>query len=212
MAKGTLTIRKIMIAVIFLGIINGCSSNQSLPSATVRPAQTETADSYNYLIGPGDQLNIFVWRNPDVSGSFIVRPDGKITTSLVEDIMASGKTPTQLARTIEEQLSTYLREPIVTVTVNRFIGPYSEQIRVIGEASQPRAVSYGQNMTLLDVMIAVGGLTQFADGNQSVLVRVENGEQKQYLLNIEDLIKDGDISANVDVLPGDIIVIPEAWF
>ncbi|WP_438363448.1 XrtA/PEP-CTERM system exopolysaccharide export protein [Thalassotalea mangrovi] len=201
-----------MIAVIFLGIINGCSSNQSLPSATVRPAQTETADSYNYLIGPGDQLNIFVWRNPDVSGSFIVRPDGKITTSLVEDIMASGKTPTQLARTIEEQLSTYLREPIVTVTVNRFIGPYSEQIRVIGEASQPRAVSYGQNMTLLDVMIAVGGLTQFADGNQSVLVRVENGEQKQYLLNIEDLIKDGDISANVDVLPGDIIVIPEAWF
>ena len=133
-------------------------------------------------------------------------------TSLVEDIMASGKTPTQLARTIEEQLSTYLREPIVTVTVNRFIGPYSEQIRVIGEAAQPRAVSYGQNMTLLDVMIAVGGLTQFADGNQSVLVRVENGEQKQYLLNIEDLIKDGDISANVDVLPGDIIVIPEAWF
>ncbi|WP_409574561.1 XrtA/PEP-CTERM system exopolysaccharide export protein [Thalassotalea sp. PS06] len=201
-----------MVAIVFLGIITGCSSNQSLPSATVRPAQTETADSYNYLIGPGDQLNIFVWRNPDVSGSFIVRPDGKITTSLVEDIMASGKTPTQLARTIEEQLSTYLREPIVTVTVNRFIGPYSEQIRVIGEAAQPRAVSYGQNMTLLDVMIAVGGLTQFADGNQSVLVRVENGEQKQYLLNIEDLIKDGDISANVDVLPGDIIVIPEAWF
>ncbi|WP_394171923.1 XrtA/PEP-CTERM system exopolysaccharide export protein [Thalassotalea litorea] len=212
MAKGTLTIRKIMVAIVFLGIITGCSSNQSLPSATVHPAQTETADSYNYLIGPGDQLNIFVWRNPDVSGSFIVRPDGKITTSLVEDIMASGKTPTQLARNIEEQLSTYLREPIVTVTVNRFVGPYSEQIRVIGEAAQPRAVSYGQNMTLLDVMIAVGGLTQFADGNQSVLVRVENGEQKQYLLNIEDLIKDGDISANVDVLPGDIIVIPEAWF
>ncbi|WP_246036977.1 XrtA/PEP-CTERM system exopolysaccharide export protein [Thalassotalea litorea] len=201
-----------MVAIVFLGIITGCSSNQSLPSATVHPAQTETADSYNYLIGPGDQLNIFVWRNPDVSGSFIVRPDGKITTSLVEDIMASGKTPTQLARTIEEQLSTYLREPIVTVTVNRFVGPYSEQIRVIGEAAQPRAVSYGKNMTLLDVMIAVGGLTQFADGNQSVLVRVENGEQKQYLLNIEDLIRDGDISANVDVLPGDIIVIPEAWF
>ncbi|TLU65764.1 sugar ABC transporter substrate-binding protein [Thalassotalea litorea] len=212
MAQGTLTIRKIMVAIVFLGIITGCSSNQSLPSATVHPAQTETADSYNYLIGPGDQLNIFVWRNPDVSGSFIVRPDGKITTSLVEDIMASGKTPTQLARTIEEQLSTYLREPIVTVTVNRFVGPYSEQIRVIGEAAQPRAVSYGKNMTLLDVMIAVGGLTQFADGNQSVLVRVENGEQKQYLLNIEDLIRDGDISANVDVLPGDIIVIPEAWF
>ncbi|MDN3652430.1 polysaccharide export protein [Thalassotalea ponticola] len=203
---------KIWLTAAALLVIFGCSNNQELPSATIYPAKTESPDSYNYLIGPGDQLNIFVWRNPEVSGSFVVRPDGMITTSLVEDIPASGKTPTQLARAIEERLSIYLREPIVTVTVNNFVGPYNEQIRVIGEAAQPRAVSYGKNMTLLDVMIAVGGLTEFADGNQAVLVRIEDGQQNQYKLAIEDLIKAGDISANVDVLPGDIIVIPEAWF
>lgn len=201
-----------MLATLLCFIIYGCNSTHTLPTATIYPAKTDTAAAYNYLIGPGDQLNIFVWRNPEVSGSFIVRPDGKITTSLVEDISASGQTPTQLARLIEKRLSTYLREPIVTVTINNFVGPFSEQIRVIGEATQPRAVNYGQNMTLLDVMIAVGGLTDFADGNDAVLVRIENGRQKQYQLNIEDLIKSGDIKANVDVLPGDIIVIPEAWF
>ncbi|WP_226996495.1 XrtA/PEP-CTERM system exopolysaccharide export protein [Thalassotalea crassostreae] len=201
-----------LVTGIFSSMLFACSSGHTLPSATIYPAKTDTAASYNYLIGPGDTVNIFVWRNQDVSGSFIVRPDGKITTSLVEDIPASGKTPTQLARAIEERLSTYLREPIVTVTVNNFVGPYSEQIRVIGEAAQPMAVSYGKNMTLLDVIIAVGGLTEFADGNDAVLVRIENGKQRQYQLLIEDLINAGDISANVDVLPGDIIVIPEAWF
>lgn len=212
MMNGFLRVNIGFIATLLLILISGCSTNQTLPSATIYPAKTDAAASYNYLIGPGDQLNIFVWRNPEVSGSFIVRPDGKITTSLVEDIPASGKTPTQLARAIEERLSTYLREPIVTVTVNNFNGPYSEQIRVIGEAALPRAVAYGKNMTLLDVMIAVGGLTEFANGNGAVLVRIENGKQKQYQLMIEDLIRTGDIAANVDVLPGDIIVIPEAWF
>ncbi|WNC68468.1 polysaccharide export protein [Thalassotalea nanhaiensis] len=212
MTKGFSLLYSRMLATLLCFIIYGCSSTHTLPTATIYPAKTDTAAAYNYLIGPGDQLNIFVWRNPEVSGSFIVRPDGKITTSLVEDISASGKTPTQLARLIEKRLSTYLREPIVTVTINNFVGPFSEQIRVIGEATQPRAVNYGQNMTLLDVMIAVGGLTDFADGNDAILVRIENGRQKQYQLNIEDLIKSGDIKANVDVLPGDIIVIPEAWF
>ena len=212
MTKGYLSLYTVIITAVFVTTLTSCSSNPTLPTATIYPAKTDAAESYNYLIGPGDQLNIFVWRNPEVSGSFVVRPDGKITTSLVEDIPASGKTPTQLARTIEERLSTYLREPIVTVTINGFVGPYSEQIRVIGEAAQPRAVSYGKNMTLLDVMIAVGGLTEFADGNDAVLVRIENGKQRQYQLFIEDLIKSGDIKANVDVYPGDIIVIPEAWF
>ncbi|WNC72531.1 polysaccharide export protein [Thalassotalea psychrophila] len=212
MTKGYLSLKSLILTLVCIVFLNGCSSQQALPTATIYPAKTDTAASYNYLIGPGDQLNIFVWRNPEVSGSFVVRPDGKITTSLVEDIPASGKTPTQLARAIEERLATYLREPIVTVTISNFIGPYSEQIRVIGEAAQPRAVSYGKNMTLLDVMIAVGGLTEFADGNDAVLVRIENGKQKQYQLFIEDLIKSGNIKANIDVLPGDIIVIPEAWF
>jgi len=157
-------------------------------------------------------VNIFVWRSPEVSGTFVVRPDGMITTSLVEDIPVSGKTPTELARSIEKILSTYLRDPVVTVTVNDFKGPFSEQIRVIGEAAQPQSINYTQHMTLLDVMIRVGGLTEFADGNDAVLVRIENGNQKQYEIYIEDLIKNGEIAANVDVLPGDIIVIPETWF
>ncbi len=192
-------------------IVTGCSSS-TLPPATLHQSNTVDVDSYKYLIGAGDVVNIFVWRNPEVSGTFIVRPDGMITTSLVEDIPVSGKTPTELARSIEEILATYLREPVVTVTVNNFVGPFSEQIRIIGEASQPQAINYAQHMTLLDVMIRVGGLTEFANGNGAILVRIENGQQKQYDIYIEDLIKNGEISANVDVLPGDIIVIPETWF
>jgi len=196
-------------AILFLTlgyILTGCSS-YTLPPAKLYQSNTVDVDSYKYLIGAGDVVNIFVWRNPEVSG-----PDGMITTSLVEDIPVSGKTPTELARSIEEILATYLREPVVTVTVNNFVGPFSEQIRVIGEATEPQAVSYIQQMTLLDVMIRVGGLTEFANGNGAVLVRVENGQQKQYDIFIEDLIKNGEISANVDVLPGDIIVVPETWF
>jgi len=193
-------------------ILSGCSSNSTLPSATLHPSNTDNINSYKYLIGSGDVLNIFVWRNPEVSGSFVVRPDGMITTSLVEDIKVSGMTPTELARSIEEILATYLRDPIVTVTVASFVGPFSEQIRVIGEAAQPRAINYTQHMTLLDVMIQVGGLTEFADGNDAVLIRIENGKQKQYQVMIDKLLKDGEISANVDMLPGDIIIIPEAWF
>jgi polysaccharide export outer membrane protein len=192
-------------------LISGCST-LTLPPATVHQSTTVDVSSYKYLIGAGDVVNIFVWRNPEVSGTFAVRPDGMITTSLVEDIPVSGKTPTELARAIEEILSTYLREPVVTVTVNNFVGPFSEQIRVIGEAAEPKSINYTQQMTLLDVMIQVGGLTEFADGNDAILVRVENGEQRQYEIYIEDLIKNGEIAANVDVLPGDIIVIPETWF
>ncbi|AAZ24425.1 XrtA/PEP-CTERM system exopolysaccharide export protein [Colwellia psychrerythraea] len=199
----------LLLLVIFL---SGCTTHNTLPSATLHPSNTENINSYKYLIGSGDVLNIFVWRNPEVSGSFVVRPDGMITTSLVEDIEVSGKTPTELARSIEKILATYLRDPIVTVTVENFVGPFSEQIRVIGEAAQPRAINYTQHMTLLDVMIQVGGLTEFADGNDAVLIRIESGTQNQYQVMIDQLLKDGEISANVDMLPGDIIIIPEAWF
>jgi polysaccharide export outer membrane protein len=203
---------KTFATLLLVQIISACSTNNNLPTATLHPSNTTDINSYKYLIGAGDVLNIFVWRNPEVSGSFIVRPDGMITTSLVEDIKVTGKTPTELARSIEEILGAYLRDPIVTVTVNSFIGPFSEQIRVIGQAAQPQAINYTQHMTLLDVMIQVGGLTEFADGNDAVLVRIEDGQQKQYNIMIDELIRDGEISANIDMLPGDIIIVPEAWF
>lgn len=204
---------KIVVTLLFAQIISACSTtHNNLPTATLHPSNTADINSYKYLIGAGDRLNIFVWRNPEVSGSFVVRPDGMITTSLVEDIKVTGKTPTELARSIEEILATYLREPIVTVTVNGFVGPFSEQIRVIGEAAQPQAINYTQHMTLLDVMIQVGGLTEFANGNDAVLIRIEDGQQEQYTIMIDELLKDGDISANIDMLPGDIIIVPEAWF
>lgn len=208
-------IKKITFVVLLFAtqFLSGCqSTTTNLPPATVHASTTNDVTAYKYLIGAGDVVNIFVWRNPEVSGTFTVRPDGMITTSLVEDIEVLGKTPTELARTIEGILSTYIKEPVVTVTVNTFNGPFSEQVRVIGEAASPKAINFTQRMTLLDVMIDVGGLTEFANGNRAKLVRVEDGEQKQYDIFIEDLIKNGDISANVDILPGDIIVIPETWF
>ena len=193
-------------------LLYGCSSTSDLPQAKTRASQTSNVDNYQYLIGPGDALNIFVWRNPEISGQYTVRPDGKVTTSLVEDIEVAGRTPSTLAREIEEKLSPFINNPRVTVSVNNFQGPLAEQVRVIGEAANPQAISYTQNMTLLDLMISVGGLTEFADGNSAKLVRVKNGEQHTYNINIDDLIRDGDISKNVDILPGDIIIIPEAWF
>lgn len=193
-------------------LIGACSNLGELPSATSRASLTTDVNDYQYLIGPGDSLTIFVWRNPEISGNFVVRPDGKVTTSLVEDIEVAGRTPTMLARQLEEQLSTYINNPRVTVSVGRFIGPFSEQVRVIGEATNPQAINYTQHMTLLDLMITVGGLTEFASGNNAKLVRVIEGQQRSFALDIEDLITKGDISKNVDILPGDIIIIPEAWF
>ncbi len=195
-------------------LLGACSSTGSgqLPSATVQQSLTSDPDNYEYLIGAGDSLNVFVWDNPDISGTVSVRPDGKITTALAEDIPAAGMTPSQLARAIEKQLETYIKDPKVTVTVVAFQGPFSEQIRVIGEASNPRAVNYRHRMTLLDVMIEVGGLTTFAAGNRAQLVRVIDGAQQSFSIRLDDLIRDGDINANVDVLPGDVIIIPEAWF
>lgn len=194
-------------------MITACSSSlPELPTATTHPSLTKDIDNYNYLIGPGDSLNVFVWGNPEISGDYIVRPDGKITTSLVEDIVVSGRTPTQLAREIENRLSEYLRTPIVSVMVNNFNGPFSEQVRVLGEALDPRAISYTENMTLLDVMIQVGGLTEYADGNSASLIRIVDGKQTQFRLKMADLLKEGDMRSNVDILPGDIIIIPEAWF
>ncbi|MFQ5686359.1 MAG: XrtA/PEP-CTERM system exopolysaccharide export protein, partial [Candidatus Scalindua sp.] len=160
-------------------------------------------------------LQIFVWRNPDLSTTkepIPVRPDGRISSPLVEDMVASGKTPSQLARDIEKVLAQYIKEPLVTVTIMRFVGGFQQQIRVVGEAAEPRALPYRRNMSLLDVMIAVGGLTEFAAGNKASIVRNVNGQQKQIKVRLEDLIKGGDISANIPMFPGDIVVIPESLF
>ena len=183
-----------------------------LPSAEMIAPSATQASEYNYLIGPGDSLSIFVWNNPEVSTSVTVRPDGMISTNLVEDVKVTGQTPTQTARQLEGELSKYIKDPIVTVIVGGFIGPYSEQVRILGEATSPQTLAYRQNMTILDVMIAVGGITDFADGNNASIIRVVNGSQQEYRVRLEDLVRNGDISANVAVLPGDILIIPEAWF
>jgi len=166
---------------------------------------------YNYIVGPGDALNITVWRNPELSMSVPVRPDGKLTTPLVDELVAQGKTSSEIARDVEKALSKYVRDPIVTVIVTGFVGPYSEQIRVVGEAAKPQFLPYKQKMTLLDVMIAVGGLTDFADGNAASILRAAEGD-KRYSVRIRDLVKRGDLSANVEMRPGDVLVIPQGWF
>jgi polysaccharide biosynthesis/export protein len=171
--------------------------------ATVAPSE--------YLIGPLDQIQVFVWRTPDVSVTVPVRPDGKISTPLVEDMQAAGKTPTQLARDLETALKAFIQDPLVTVIVQNFTGPFDQQVRVVCATNQPIAVPYRSQMTILDVMVAVGGLTQFANGNGTVLFRRNGGEQQSIRVRLDDLLKDGDINANMPVSPGDIILIPESW-
>jgi polysaccharide export outer membrane protein len=200
-AKGRLA--GVLAAVLTLA---ACGSG-NYPPAPVASATPQ----YRYAIGPLDTLNVVVWRNPELSASVVVRPDGRISTPLVEDLQALGRNPTDLARDIEKALGKYIRDPVVTVVVANFQGPTSEQIRIIGEAARPQAIAYRQNMTLLDVMIQVGGLTDFADGNNAVLVRGKEGG-KQYSVRLKDLIRRGDISANVDVKPGDVLIIPQSWF
>jgi polysaccharide export outer membrane protein len=187
-------------------LLTGCSSAR-FPAA---PTQAASPD-YKYLIGPGDSLQIVVWRNPELSQAVTVRPDGRLSTALVEDLVAMGKDPTSLARDIEKELAKFIRDPVVTVILANGVGPYSEQIRVVGEAAKPQALAYKQKMTLLDVMIVVGGITDYADGNRAVIMRAAEGN-KQYNVRLRDLLKRGDVSANVDVKPGDVLIIPQSWF
>lgn len=194
--------------VLAVASLAGCSNTPTYPPA---PAQTSAYD-WNYLVGPGDSVNVFVWRNPEVSGNFPVRPDGKMTMNLVEDLPASGKTPSQLARDIEKALGKYIQEPIVTVIVGGGVGPFDQQIRVVGEAAKPQALNYREKMSLIDLMISVGGLTDFAAGNKAYILRTQNGKQTQLGVRLEDLLKGGDITANVEIRPGDVLVIPESLF
>ncbi|MEZ5591597.1 MAG: polysaccharide export protein [Gammaproteobacteria bacterium] len=188
--------------------MTGCASNEI---ATLPPASYQNS-AFPYILAPGDELEIFVWGNPQLSTEVTVRPDGKITTPLVEDIQASGKTPNELAREMETLLAQYVLEPVVSVKVSEFVGRYSEQIRIIGQAAKPQSLPYRESITAMDVMIAVGGMTEFADGNRATIVRTVDGKQEKYNIRLDDLINKGDISANVDMLPGDVLIIPEAWF
>lgn len=187
-------------------LASGCMT----PKYPEAPRDAQVGD-YNYRIGPLDSVNVIVWRNPELSLLVPVRPDGKITTPLVDDLPAIGKTPTELERDLEKALTKYIRDPVVTVIVTSFVGPTDEQIRVTGEAAKPQILAYRKNMTVLDVMIAVGGLTDFADGNAATIYRVAEGG-KLYSVRLRDLIKRGDISANVEMRPGDILIIPQSWF
>lgn len=187
--------------------LGGCAS---APATTAHAM--DSAPTPDYVIGPGDTVNIIVWRNPEVSGAFPVRPDGKLTAPLVEDLEASGKTSTALARDIEKALSKFIQQPVVTVIVNSFVGTYNEQIRVIGQAAKPQALPYRRDMSLMDVLIAVGGVTEFASGNKASIIRTVDGKSQKLPVRLDDLIKDGDISANMMMRPGDILVIPESFF
>lgn len=194
-------------------LASGCAiKNKKYPPVPPEQRDLTVQEGYFYEVAPGDSVNIFVWGLPELSGSVPVRPDGMLTTPLIEDIPASGKTPSQLARDLEKLFAIYVRSPIVTVIVNGFVGLPTQQVRIVGEAMQPAAIPFRKHMTLLDLMIQVGGLTDFASGNKSVLIRYDGGQQRQYSVRLDDLIRDGDISQNVSLLPGDILIIPEAWF
>ena len=195
---------RLLAALLAAGILGGCASYPPAPARAASP-------DYRYVIGPGDTVNIVVFRNPELSMVVPVRPDGRIAAPLVEDMTAIGKDSTTLARDIEKALAKFIRDPVVTVVVTTFVGPYSEQIRVVGEAAKPQVLPYKQSMTLLDVMIAVGGVTDFADGNAASILRTAEGN-KQYSVRIKDLLKRGDVTANVEMRPGDVVIIPQSWF
>ena len=166
----------------------------------------------NYLVGPGDQLQVFVWRNPELSSNVVVRPDGRISSPLITDLDVTGLEAPVIAALIEEELSKYIRTPRVTVIVSNFNSTVDQQIRVIGNATNPKVIPYRAGMTLLDVMIEVQGLSDFADGDNAKLVRKENGVSTPYIIKLDSLIRDGDVSMNRAVMPGDTIIIPESSF
>lgn len=170
-------------------------------------------NSSTYVIGAGDVLGVNVYRAPELSVPNIpVRPDGRISMPLIPDIVAAGKTPTQLGKELEGRLKEYVQDPIVTIMVSSFIGPFERQVKVIGEATEPAAIPYRDGMTVLDVMIATKGLTRYANGNNSVIARRVGGQQESIKVRLSDLLKDGDICQNVEMRPGDTLIIPQSWY
>jgi polysaccharide export outer membrane protein len=206
--------KSLMLVGASAGVLTGCAGGggAQLPPAAFVGSREQPSEEY--VIGPMDQLNIFVWRNPELSAKVQVRPDGRITTPLVNDMPAVGKTPAMLADDMKLALSTYIKDPIVSVIVESPQSTYSQSIRIVGATEKPASIPYRANMTLLDAMIAVGGLNQYAAGNRARLVRQDRatGQQRQYNVKLGKLLKDGDPSANVKLEPGDVIIIPESMF
>ena len=196
--------------VVVAAFLGGCASEPK--SETVPTAANDSAAQAEYRIGPGDTLQVFVWNQPELTVTVPVRPDGMISTPLISGVPAAGKTAPELSKDLEVALSEFVRNPTVSVMVTGFVGTYADQIRVVGQAAQPQSLPYRANMTLLDVMISVGGLAEFAAGNRAVLVRQEDGKQTRINVRLRDLLDDGDISANLPVRPGDILIIPESRF
>lgn len=191
-----------------VGAVAACASSVDAPAQlTMAPANLT-----DYIIGPGDQLQLFVWRNPELSATVKVRPDGRISVPLVEDLNVAGKTPSTVGREVEQKLSNYVKDPIATIIMVDFVGPLDRQVRIVGEAAKPQSIFYRSDMTVLDVLIQAGGLTQFAAGNRSTLIRTLNGKAQTYRVRLDDLIKDGDITANVPLAPGDVLIIPQSYF
>ena len=203
-------------SIIAVMLLNGCgptvgTSTGALPVSYGK--SSDAAANTQYVIGAGDVLGISVYHAPELSVPTIpVRPDGRISMPLIPDIVAAGKTPTQLGDELTEKLKEYVKDPIVTVMVSNFVGPFSRQVRVIGEATEPAAIPYRDHMTLLDLMIAVKGLTKFAAGNSAVVVRQVGDHRENIKVRLSDLIKDGDIDQNIEMLPGDTLIIPQSWF
>ncbi len=201
---------KIVCFLYIVLIMQACSTSKSSEHVVTNADNDKlTAE---YIIGAGDVLKIFVWGNAELSGEIPVRPDGRITTPLVEDMVASGKTPTQLARDMEQKLKRYMKKPVVTVTVTQFVGRFTEQIRVVGEVTKPMTLPYRESITVLDVIIEVGGLTDFAAGNRATIARTVNGKSKKIQVKLDDLLEQGDLSENLHMQPGDVLFVPEAWF
>ena len=209
-----------LVTTLVSGVLLACGSARPQEIGTGVQAQelragspdSERAGDGGYLIGPGDTLQVFVWGQPELSVTVPVRPDGRVSTPLIEDIEAVGKTPTQLAQEMERVLSEYVRSPEVNVIVQKFVGTFADQVRVLGQAAQPRAVPYRERMTLLDVMIEVGGLTRFAAGNRAKVVRNVDGRSDEIRVKLDDLLNRGRIEENIQMQPGDVVIIPEAVF
>jgi polysaccharide export outer membrane protein len=203
--------RVIAVAIVAF-LVAACASERAAPGAASQSQASATVEQSEYRIGPGDTLQVFVWNQPELTVTVPVRPDGMISTPLISGVPAEGKTATQLAKDLEVALSEFVRNPTVSVMVTGFVGAYADQIRVVGQASKPQSLPYRANMSLLDVMIAVGGLAEFAAGNRAVLVRTQDGKQIRTTVRLRDLLDKGDISANVPMRPGDVLIIPESRF
>lgn len=202
---------RLLIALVVAAALTSCSSGRPTYDASEIPDK-ELSQSEDYEIGPGDSLQIFVWDHADLSTAVQVRPDGKISTPLVEDLQAAGRTPTQLARDVEDVLREYVRTPVVTVIMQGFVGEGAQQIRVVGQATAPMALQYKQGMTVLDVMIQVGGLAEFAAGNKAKIVRKTAKGEVEIRVRLDDLLNDGDIGQNIEMMPGDVLIIPQSFF